>query len=175
MTPYGLATVESLAEMLNERSKKLAAYEAYFESRRRADDLAAEKWRDAGNSPFEWGGHADLCTWLMHQLDGTTLTLEDEDGLWEAMFGGQYHTVHYRRLEAGSPEVVRAVMAKLAAGEPCPEAADVIAVTVHAEMLAQQCQRNLSALVQELRGQVWRLDADLKAREAGLPVLVDQT
>jgi hypothetical protein len=175
MTPYGLATVESLAELLNERSKQAVALEAYFEARTKADGLALQKWRDAHQGALELPGRVDMVTWLMHQLDGTTLTLEDEDGLWDAMFGGQYRTVRYRRLEAVSPEVVRAVMAKLASGEACPEAGDVIAAMAHAEMLSQQCQRNLSALVLELQAKVRRLEMDLEACEAGLPVIVDQT
>lgn len=50
---------------------------------------------------------------------------------WQAVFGAAYKPVRWGKHQAGHPVTVREVIAKLQAGESCPEAVDVIAGLVH--------------------------------------------
>lgn len=55
---------------------------------------------------------------------------------WRAAFGGPYRPVKYGKHSGAHPATVREVLAKLGNGDPCPEAADVIAALAHRAAVA---------------------------------------
>jgi hypothetical protein len=49
--------------------KKLDETESSFDLRWKADQRAIKKWQEATGKATEWPDHADLCVWLLEQLD----------------------------------------------------------------------------------------------------------
>ncbi len=52
-----------------ELENRIAELEASFELRWKADMRAIERWHKAGGRATVWPDHADLCVWLLEQLD----------------------------------------------------------------------------------------------------------
>ena len=60
-----------------------------------------------------------------------------DEGWWRAAFGGPYRPLRYGKHSGSHPATVREVLERLRAGQPCPEAADVIAALAHRAAVAR--------------------------------------
>lgn len=68
---------------------------------------------------------------------------------WREAIGTTYRPVKWNPRWADHPLRVKEVIARLKAGEPCPEAADVIVGLVHSMCVSENLQAELSRLVIE--------------------------
>src|ERR1700733_2063578 len=70
---------------------------------------------------------------------------------WRETIGDTYKPVKWNPRWADHPVRVREVLAKLKAGDPCPEAADVICGLIHSMCMSKDLQSSLSELVIKLQ------------------------
>jgi hypothetical protein len=80
---------------------------------------------------------------------------------WRDAIGATYQPVKWVAQRAAHPASVRDVLARLKAGEACPEAADVIVALVHTQSAAWNTAAALSREIRE------RGDADGRAPAVG--------
>lgn len=80
-----------------------------------------------------------------------TVTPHQMQTYWRAAIGDSYRPVKWGVHQAAHPLSVKATLARLAAGEPCPEAADVIVALVHSQAVAWNQVSHLSAMLDQER------------------------
>lgn len=57
------------ADEIAKLQRRIEELDHGFELRWQASQRAIKKWHEAGHPELEWPDHADLCVWLMGQLD----------------------------------------------------------------------------------------------------------
>ncbi|MCK1670352.1 hypothetical protein [Bradyrhizobium sp. 150] len=59
----------SLRELVAEAADELETFERSFDLRWKADMRAIKRWQAATGRKLTWPDHADLCVWLLEELE----------------------------------------------------------------------------------------------------------
>lgn len=73
------SALDAAQRELSAANAKLAEEEQLFHLRWNADIRAIKRWHEAGNPELLWPDHADLCVWLLEQLESANNEKDAEE------------------------------------------------------------------------------------------------